>query len=112
MKRAGRANGRTVSAADTLGAVRRPGRIHTHAAGRGAFSAVNAFGAVQLQSMERYAVEKTVDRAEGTQIFAEGTPHDQAREHRRREDQAFPRKQPSELGADQAVFKGSRDQPV
>ena len=62
-----------------------------------------------MQRMERHAVEKAVDRAEGTKILAKGSPYDQAREHRCSEDKAFPRKQPPELGADQTVMHGQQD---
>ena len=93
MKRAGRADAHTLPAPDTLHALRRLGRVHAHEAGLGAFSAADAPGGVQAQSVERHAVEKPVDCAEGTEVFAERAPDLQRGEHGKRQDEGFPGEQ-------------------
>lgn len=66
-----RASCLTVPAADAFGIVGRFCNVNTHAACVAARTAVGTLALINAVSIERYAVEKGVDRTEGADIFTE-----------------------------------------
>lgn len=66
-----RASCLTVTAANTLGIVRRLCDVNTHAACVAARAAIGTFALINAVSIEGYAIEEGVDRTEGADILTE-----------------------------------------
>ena len=101
-----RTTAHTFPAPDALGMIGGSRRVHRHVAHPRAGSAVCTFATVNGKTHRRRPVEEGIERAERTEIFAEGAENHDRGQHHRSQHQRLPRKNPTEKPPQTAV--GSR----
>jgi len=92
-KRLWPARGNTVAAADTFHAVGILPHLNIHLAGSLTGIAVRTFSLIDAEAVKGDGIEQTVDRTEGTEVFAKRPVQEDGKDDQNDEDQTFPYEQ-------------------
>ena len=104
-----RAGRYAVSTTDTLRAVGGTGYVNIHFTYPAARAAGGTLLSIHLDAVNRYPVEESVERPEGTEPLAEGAVKEYGQCNDSQQNAALPGKQPAQAGPDSGVGSGQRN---